>query len=237
MPPVANPKSFLLSEGLHRYLLDHSSPVDDVRRRLMEETASLGDVAAMQVAPEQSLFLTFITRAMRARQAVEVGTFTGLSALSIAMALGDGGRLTCCDVSEEWTAMARRYWAEAGVEGRIDLRVAPAADTLRSLPHGPHLDLAFIDADKPGYVTYWDELVPRMRPGGVVLADNVLWRGAVVDESVTDDNTVAIRRFNDHAAADSRVDLVMVPISDGLTIAVKKALSDSHTPTPPDKAR
>lgn len=219
---MADPKSFTLSEDVHRYLLDHSSPLDDVRRRLVEETASLGGVAAMQVAPEQSLFLTLLTRAVGALHAVEVGTFTGLSALSIATALADGGSLICCDVSEEWTAIARRYWAEAGIEDRIDLRIAPAADTLRSLPRAQHLDLAFIDADKPGYVTYWDELVPRMRPGGVVLVDNVLWRGAVIDESITDDNTAAIRRFNDHAVNDSRVDLVMVPISDGLTMAVKR---------------
>lgn len=219
---VADPKSFTLSEGVHRYILDHSSPLDDVRQRLMEETASLGSVAGMQVPPEQSLLLTLLTRVIGAHEAVEVGTFTGLSALSIAAGLADGGRLVCCDVSEEWTAIARRYWAEAGLGDRIDLRIGPAVDTLRSLPDGPHLDLAFIDADKPSYVAYWDELVPRIRPGGILLVDNVLWRGAVVDQGVNDENTVAIRLFNNHAAADSRVDLVMLPISDGLTIAVKK---------------
>ncbi len=216
---MANPKSFFLDAPVHDYLLGHSTPLDDVRRRLIEETTTLGDVAVMQVAPEQSMFLTQLTRLLDVSRAVEVGTFTGLSALSIALGLREGGRLVCCDVSEEWTSVARNYWIQAGVDDRIDLRIAPAAETLASLAPNADLDLAFIDADKPGYITYWEELVPRMRIGGVVLVDNVLWRGRVADPAETDENTEAIRRFNDHAAADARVELVMLPIADGLTLA------------------
>ena len=219
---MTEPKSFVLGRDVHDYLVAHSTPVDDVRRRLIDETAKLGQVSGMQVAPEQSLFLTLLTRALGVRSGVEVGTFTGLSALSIAAGLAEGGRLVCCDVSEEWTSIGRPYWEEAGVADRIDLRIAPAAETLRALPSEPTIDLCFIDADKPGYVTYWDELVPRMRPGGVLLVDNVLWSGRVVDESTDDENTVAVRRFNDHAAADDRVELVVLPIADGLTMATKR---------------
>ncbi|MEX2659422.1 MAG: class I SAM-dependent methyltransferase, partial [Acidimicrobiales bacterium] len=216
---VPDPKSFALSGEVHRYLVEHSTPLDDVRLRLIEETSALGSVAGMQVAPEQSLFLTMLTRLLGVRQAVEVGTFTGMSALSIAMGLAEGGRLVCCDVNEEWASVARRYWAEAGVDDRVELRLGPAAETLRALPTEAHLDLAFIDADKPGYTNYWDELVPRMRAAGVILVDNVLWRGRVVEADAVDEDTVALRRFNDHAAADARVELVMLPISDGLTLA------------------
>jgi caffeoyl-CoA O-methyltransferase len=216
------PKSFLLSDDLHRYLMEHSTALDKVTEHLIEETAGLGGIAAMQVAPEQSLFLTLLTRAIGARRAVEVGTFTGLSALSIAAGMAPGGRLVCCDVSEEWTAVARRYWEAAGVADRIELRLGPAIDTLRALPGGESIDLAFIDADKGGYVGYWSELVPRLRTGGVVLVDNTLQGGAVVDPSNTKEQVEAIRRFNDHAAADGRVELVVLPVSDGLTMAVKR---------------
>jgi caffeoyl-CoA O-methyltransferase len=216
------PKSFLLSDDIHRYLVEHSTALDDVRRRLVEETETLGGIAVMQVAPEQSVFLTLITRLVRARSAIEVGTFTGLSALCIAQGLAPGGHLLCCDVSDEWTSIALRYWKEAGVADRIELRLAPAIETLRSLPRDADVDLAFIDADKGGYVGYWDEIVPRVRSGGVVLVDNTLQEGAVVDAAATADNVVAIRKFNDHAVADPRVELVLLPVSDGLTMAVKR---------------
>ncbi len=219
---MAEPKSFVLSADVHRYLIDHSSALDKVRRRLIDETAALGPVAGMQVAPEQSLLLTALTRMVGARRAVEVGTFTGLSSLSIAIGLPSDGRLVCCDVNEEWTAMARRAWAEAGVADRVELRIGPAADTLRALPPEPHVDLAFIDADKPGYIAYWEELVPRLRPGGVLLVDNVLWQGRVADPTATDDATMAVRAFNDHAVADRRVELVILPVSDGLTLALRR---------------
>jgi caffeoyl-CoA O-methyltransferase len=155
------------------------------------------------------------------RRAVEVGTFTGYSALCIARGLAPGGTLLCCDVSEEWTAIGRQAWERAGVADRIELRIAPAAETLATLPTEPHIDLAFIDADKEGYIAYYEELVPRLRPHGLLLVDNVLWSGAVVDPKADDANTRAIRAFNDHAAADPRTDTVMLPIADGLTLARK----------------
>jgi len=216
------PKSFLLTDDIHRYLVDHSTPLDDVQQRLVAATAALGPVSGMQVAPEQSVFLTLVTRLVGARSAVEVGTFTGLSALCIAAGLAPGGRLLCCDVSDEWTSIARAHWAEAGVADRIELRLAPAIDTLRSLPPDPTIDLVFIDADKGGYVGYWEELVPRVRPGGVLLIDNTLQGGAVIDPTNTAEQVEAIRRFNTHAAADTRVELVVLPLSDGVTMAVKR---------------
>ncbi len=216
------PKSFLLNDELHRYIVEHTTPFDDLRHRLVAETVALGGVSQMQVAPEQSVFLTLVARAVGARHAIELGTFTGLSALSIATGLAPGGRLICCDVSDEWTSIARRYWKEAGVDDRIELRLGPALDTVENLPSDPPLDLSFIDADKGGYIGYWEAIVPRTRPGGVILVDNTLAGGSVVDASATGDMTVAIRRFNDHAAADGRVDLVLLPVSDGLTMAVKR---------------
>ncbi len=217
-----SPKSFLLSEELHDYLVAHGSAPDEVLSELIADTAALGPVARMQIAPEQAALLTILTRMVDARRAVEVGTFTGASALAIARGLGPEGRLLCCDVSEEWTAIARRAWARAGVADRIELRIAPAADTLGALPPEPTLDLAFIDADKGGYRSYWDELVPRMRPGGVLLVDNTLWSGRVLDPDDPDPDTIAIRSFNDHVAADDRVEAVLLPISDGLTLCLRR---------------
>jgi caffeoyl-CoA O-methyltransferase len=215
---MADPKSFVLSAALHDYLVDHGTPPDAVQRDLIAETTELGAISAMQVAPEQGTFLTLLVRVMDARQVVEVGTFTGYSALCLARGLGEGGRLTCCDISEEWTAVARRAWARDGVDDRIDLRLGPALDTLRALPGEPCLDLAFVDADKGGYIDYFEELVPRLRPNGMLLVDNVLWGGAVIDPSAVDENTEAIRSFNDHAASDERVEGVMLPVADGLSL-------------------
>jgi predicted O-methyltransferase YrrM len=217
-----SPKSFLLDEDMHAYLIGHSTPLDAVREKLIGTTETLGAIAGMQVAPEQSVFLTLLTKALGARRAIEIGTFTGMSSLSIALGLPDDGYLLCCDVSEEWTAVARSAWEEAGVARRIELRIAPALETLRSLPPGEQFDLAFIDADKPGYIAYWDELVPRVTSGGVILVDNVLQNGQITDASASG-NVAAIRAFNDHAAADDRVELVVLPISDGLTFARKRS--------------
>jgi caffeoyl-CoA O-methyltransferase len=216
------PKSFLLTTELATYLVGHGSPPDAVQRSLIDETRALGPVAGMQVAPEQGAFLTLLTRLIGARSAVEVGTFTGYSSLCIARGLPADGRLLCCDVSEEWTAVARRAWEQAGVADRIELRIGPGADTLRSLPVDETIDLAFVDADKPGYPVYYEELLTRLRPNGVILVDNVLWDGRVVQADATDDNTVAIKAFNDMVAADDRVEAVMLPIADGLTICRKK---------------
>lgn len=217
------PKSFLLSNDLHRYLLGHSSGLDDVRRRLAAENEGLGAVARMQIAPEQALLLTMLTTLIGARRAVEVGTFTGMSSLSIALGLPADGHLVCCDVSEEWTAVARRYWVEAGVADRIDLRIGPAERTLGSLPGGADFDLAFIDADKPGYIGYWDQLVPRVRIGGVLLVDNVLQEGRVVEPEASGESLEAILAFNDHVSADTRVDVVILPVADGLTMARRRS--------------
>ncbi|MBQ0991746.1 O-methyltransferase [Micromonospora sp. PSH03] len=211
-------KSIPLTNELHAYLVAHGSPPDEIILDLAEETRSvLPEHATMQVAPEQAAFLTFLTRLLDVRQAVEVGTFTGLSSLAIARGLPKGGRLTCFDISEEFTGIARRYWARAGVQDLIDLRIGPAADGLRELPHERHLDFAFIDADKTGYPIYWAELVPRMRPGGVIAVDNVLRGGRVI--APQDANDRAIAAFNDEVLADVRVDPVMLPIADGLTLA------------------
>lgn len=211
-------KSIPLTPELHAYLIAHGDPPDEVMRDLIEETrALLPEDAQMQVAPEQAAFLTFLTRLLGARRAVEVGTFTGLSSLAIARGLAEDGRLTCFDVSEEFTGIARRHWTRAGVDDRIEVRIGPAGDTLRELPHDRHLDFAFIDADKVGYPVYWSELVPRMRPGGVIAVDNVLRDGRVLAPQDASDRAIAA--FNDEVLADVRVDLVMLPVADGLTLA------------------
>ncbi|SCE71053.1 O-methyltransferase [Micromonospora chokoriensis] len=211
-------KSIPLTDELHAYLVAHGSPPDEIIRDLADETRSvLPEHATMQVAPEQAAFLTFLTRLLGARQAVEVGTFTGLSSLAIARGLPDGGQLTCFDISEEFTGIARRYWDRAGVQDRIDLRIGPAGDRLRELPQERYLDFAFIDADKTGYPIYWAELVPRMRPGGVIAVDNVLRGGRVIAPRDVSDRAIAA--FNDEVLADVRVDPVMLPIADGLTLA------------------
>jgi caffeoyl-CoA O-methyltransferase len=219
---MADAKSFLLTGELADYLVAHGSPPDAVQLGLIEETAGLGSVAGMQIAPEQGAFLTLLTRLLGVKSAVEVGTFTGYSSLCIARGLAPGGKLLCCDVSEEWTAMARRAWDAAGVADRIELKIAPGADTLRALPEAPTIDLAFVDADKPGYPVYFEELVKRLRPNGVLLVDNVLWGGNVINADADDDNTKAIKAFNDMVAADDRVESVMLPIADGLTMCRKK---------------
>ena len=217
-----NRTSIDITPELHEYLLAHSAQPDDVQRSLIEETATLGRVSGMQIGPEQGMFMTILTQIVGATNAVEVGTFTGYSSLCIARGLAAGGRLLCCDVNEEWTAIGRRHWERAGVADRIELRLAPAIETLQSLPEDPVVDLAFVDADKAGYTSYYEALIPRLRPGGVLLADNVLWSGRVVDPDADDDDTIAIRKFNDHVAADRRVDAVMLPIGDGLTLARKR---------------
>lgn len=217
-----HPKSFHVSAEVHAYLVQHGTPPDEIQRALIEETQKLGGISIMQIAPEQGAFMTLLARAIGTRYALEVGTFTGYSALCIARALPDAGRLICCDVSEEWTAIARRYWEKAGVSEKIDLRIAPALDTLRALPEQPQLDFAFIDADKPGYIAYYEEIQKRLRPGGLILVDNVLWLGRVVDASANDEQTLAIRDFNNHVARDSRVECVMLPVSDGLTLLRKR---------------
>ena len=220
---MADPKSFFLSPEIHAYLVAHATPLDDVQQWLIEETrAKVPDLSLMQIAPEQGAFMTLFTRVLGAKRAVEVGTFTGYSSLCIAYGLPPDGRLLCCDVSEEWTAIAREAWKRAGVEDRVELKIAPAIETLRALPTDEPIDLAFIDADKEGYASYYEELVTRLRPNGVILVDNVLWGGGIVDPKLTDASTKAIRAFNDMVAADDRVDASMIALGDGLTFLRKK---------------
>lgn len=216
------PKSLGLSAELHRYLVAHGTPPDAVQEWLIARTAELGGISMMQIAPEQGAFMTLLTRLLGVRHAVEVGTFTGYSALCIARGMEPGGRLVCCDVSEEWTAIARDAWARGGVADRIDLRIGPAIDTIAGMPDDEHIDLVFIDADKERYAAYFEALLPRLRRNGVILVDNTLWGGSVIDPARDDESTVAIRAFNDLVAADDRVDTVMLAVSDGLTLLRKR---------------
>jgi caffeoyl-CoA O-methyltransferase len=214
-------KTLPMTDELHAYVVTHGTPPDQIMRDLIEETErSLPGNAQMQVAPEQAAFLSLLTKLVGARHVVEVGTFTGLSSLAMARGLADGGKLVCFDISDEFTSVARRYWERAGVSDRIELRIGPAAERLRELPTEPHLDLSFIDADKTGYPGYWEELVPRTRSGGLIVVDNVLRDGRVLEPR--DDSDKAIVRFNDIAARDERVEVVMLPIADGLTLARRR---------------
>ena len=217
------PKSAWLTEALHEYLVAHSDPDDDLLRELTAETKrSVEGLWLMEIAPEQGAFMQMLVAISGARRAVEVGTFTGHSSISIARGLPDDGRLLCLDTSEEWTAIARRYWAKAGLEHKIELRLGPAVDALRALPREPLFDFAFIDADKPNYPVYYEEILTRMPQGGLVVCDNVLWMGAVVDPAAQDEQTKAIRAFNDLVAADARVSTSMIPVGDGLLLARKR---------------
>lgn len=211
-----------LTPDLYQYLVEHRTERDPVLDALARETEKLGPISLMQIAPDQGAFMTILTRAIGARSAVEVGTFTGYSALCVARGLSDDGRLLCCDVSEEWTAIARRHWERAGVAGKIDLRVGPALDTLRGLPATTQFDMAFIDADKPNYRNYYEEILKRLRPNGLILFDNVLWMGQILDAASTEASTRSLRQLNDFLATDSRVESVMLSISDGLTIVRKR---------------
>jgi caffeoyl-CoA O-methyltransferase len=216
-------RALTVTSAVQDYAVAHGTwPVDAVLRDLRRETDALGSVAGMQIGPDQGQLLTFLARLVGVRHAVEVGTFTGYSSLCIARALPADGKLVCCDISEQWTSIGRKAWKRAGLAGRIDLRLGRGLDTLRELPKGEHLDLVFIDADKGGYVSYWNELVPRVRPGGLLLADNVLWSGRIVDEADDDGDTQALRAFNDMVTGDDRVEQVVLTAFDGLLLARKR---------------
>ena len=219
---MASDRPEILPSAISSYIAERTGQPDDVLTALAARTEALGRAARMQIGADQGALLTLLTRLVGARQAVEVGTFTGFSSICIARGLQPGGHLLCCDVSEEYTAIAREAWADAGLTDVIELRLAPASDTLRALPHEATIDLAFIDADKGGYATYYSELLPRLRTGGIILVDNTLWSGRVVDDSADDDDTVAIRAFNDLIAADDRVDSYILPIGDGVTLIRKR---------------
>jgi len=214
----------LLPERVYDYLVSVSVREPDILRRLREETAGLPN-AVMQVPPEHGQFMAFLAQLTGARQALEIGVFTGYSSLSVALALPEDGRIVACDISEEYTAVARRYWKEAGVEHKIELHVRPAIETLNELLAAGRrntFDFAFIDADKSSYARYYDSVLDLVRPGGLIMVDNVLWSGRVADPKETDADTVALRAFNEKVHADTRVVHSMLPLGDGVTLALKR---------------
>src|SRR6478735_9203843 len=205
----------ILNPEIAAYIGARTGQPDELQRRLIAATAeATGRAAGMQIGSDQGALMELLVRLTGARRAVEVGTFTGYSALCIARALGPQGSLTCCDVSEEWTSIGRPFWEEAGVAERIDLRIAPAIETLHTLPEDDPVDFAFIDADKGGYVDYYEALLPVLRQNGLLLVDNTLWSGRILDAEAEGD-TVALQRFNDHVAADDRVESYILPVGDG----------------------
>ncbi|GAA3463657.1 O-methyltransferase [Saccharothrix longispora] len=220
-PTAEAPKSVALTDEVLTYVQDQVV-LSDAQRDLVERTRELGGVAEMQIPSAQGALLTLLARTVRAQTIVEVGTFTGYSTLALAQGLLPGGQVLTCDLSAEWTGIARGAWEAAGVADRIRVELGPAADTLRRIPDEPVVDLVFIDADKAGYVEYWELLVPRVRPGGLLLADNVLYAGEAASPDATG-NAKAIRDFNAHVLADDRVESVLLTVSDGLTIARKKS--------------
>lgn len=216
-----------MSSDLYDYLVKHGHNDDPVLAELAAETERLGPISRMQIAPEQGSLMSLMARAIGARSAIEVGTFTGYSAICVARALPRDGRLICCDISEEWSEIARRYFARAGVADRVELRIGPALDTIRRLPAALTFDFAFVDADKVSYLAYYEALLPRLRANGLILFDNVLWMGRVIDPGDDSADTRALRELNDLVARDRRVQAVMIAVADGLTIVRKRALSES----------
>ena len=212
-----------VSDTIYHYLLEHSLRESDSLKSLREETMSL-ELSSMQIAPEQGQFMALLVRMLGAKNIIELGVFTGYSTLCMAQVLPEGGRLLACDLDEEWATIAKKYWQQAGVADKIELHLAPAKDTLSALidkgEQGQY-DFAFIDADKENYITYYEQCLELLRPGGVIAVDNVLWDGYVADSSIQDAETRAIRALNKHIHLDQRVDISMVPIGDGLTLARK----------------
>jgi caffeoyl-CoA O-methyltransferase len=225
MSSRAEGKFTRLTPELHDYLVTHGARQDDVLRRVQEETAAMGDVSVMQIAPDQGALITLLVRAIGAREAIEVGTFTGYSAICIARGLDAGGRLVCCEVSEEYAEIASRNLEAAGVAGKAELRLGPAIETLRALPERELFDFAFIDADKVSYPDYYEELVGRMRPGGLMMLDNVFASGGILDadaSSYRSESIEAMRSVNEHIRDDERVDIAMLGIADGVTLARRR---------------
>ncbi len=216
-----------LSDELHDYIVGHGSRQDEVLRRIQEETAAMGEISVMQIAPDQGAFITMLCRLLGAREAIELGTFTGYSAICIARGLEPGGRLIACELSEEYAEIAARNFEAAGVADRIEVRIGPAAETLRDLPERELFDFGFIDADKTGYPDYYEQVLSRTRPGGLIMVDNVLAAGQVLSggedfDEFTRDSVGAIRRINELITADERVDTVMLGIADGVMLARKR---------------
>ena len=220
-----SPRTISLTDALRSHLVKHSVREPPLLARLRAETLALGDIAVMQISPEMGQLMTLIARLMGARRVLEIGTFTGYSAICLASGLPPDGRLVACDVNPQWTGIARRYWKEAGLHERCDLRLGPALDTLALLRDeglDDSFDIVFIDADKTGYLAYYEQSLALLRRGGLVMADNVLLAGKVADPAEQGEQTLAMRAFNSHLHGDERIDLSMVPIGDGLTLARKR---------------
>ena len=217
-------KTLGLSDELSAYLLEVSLRDSELLARLREETSGM-PMAGMQISAEQGQFMQLLVKALGIRRAIEIGVYTGYSSLCVALAMPDDGRIIACDIDEEWTSVARRYWGEAGVAHKIELRLAPAVETLDIMLENElndSFDFAFIDADKTNYKNYYERALALVRPGGLIAIDNTLWNGAVVDETNQTDDTRAIREFNALVHADERVDISLLPIGDGLTLALKR---------------
>ena len=216
-------RTWTLSEGMYSYMIANSLREPDVMRRLRAATAAMPN-AIMQISPEQGQFMALLVELLSARRIIEVGTFTGYSALAMARALPDDGKIVTCDVSEEYAAVGRPFWREAGVEDRIEVRIGPAVDTLAALrTEGEgRFDFAFIDADKTNYLAYYEACVALIRPGGLVAVDNVFWVGSVADPTDQEESTEAIRKLNAHIHQDPRVSVSMLPLGDGLYLARKR---------------
>ena len=217
-------KTIGLSDELAAYVVEVGTREPAVLARLREETAALPQ-HAMQIAPEQGAFLALLVELIGARRCIEVGTFTGYSSTAVALALPEDGQIVCCDVSEEWTSIARKYWSEAGIADKVDLRLGPAADTLDELlASGAEgtFDFAFIDADKTGYDGYYERLLRLVRPGGLIALDNTLWSGKVLDRDADDKDTRALQALNSKLAEDERVTLCLLPVADGVTLARRR---------------
>lgn len=208
-----------LTDALYDYVLSMGARETRVQRELREETQKL-PMGQMQIGPDQAALMQVLVRILGAKRCIEIGTFTGYSALAVALALPASGKIVCCDVSEEWTSIGRRYWKKAGVATKIDLRLGPAVETLKALKG--RFDFAFIDADKPNYWNYYQRCLQLIRKGGLIAVDNTLWGGSVIDPEKQSESTQALREFNERVAKDRRVDIALVPIGDGLTLAVKR---------------
>ncbi len=228
-PPNSQPsvpaKYVALNDSLYDYIVRHRSrAVDPILDELRAETEALGDLAKMLISPEQGDFLTLLTKLLDVRTVVEVGTFTGYSSICLARGLPGGGQLYCFDVNSEWTAIAQRYWEKEGVSDRIELRLGDAKEVLRSWQPRTVIDLAFIDADKPGYDTYFEMLLPMMKPDGLFIFDNMVWGGRLIEQPLTDPDGVAIDQLNHKLANDPRVESVLLPVADGLHFARKRGV-------------
>ena len=215
-----SPRTINVDERLYQYILDNSLRESEVQKRLRAATADM-EWSIMQISPEQGQFMALLVKLTQAKRIIEIGTFTGYSALSMALALPDDGQIVCCDVSDEWTSVGVPFWHEAGVADQIDLKIAPALETLDALCNddAPAFDMAFIDADKDNYVNYYERCLALVRPGGLIMFDNVLWNGSVANPEKNDTDTNAIRELNAALHHDPRIDLSLVPIGDGLTLA------------------